>query len=484
MADLPKEYQQRVVDALLDPSKKGVIAMHGTGTGKSRTSAEARKALQGMPATFVVPAALQANILKELDKWDVDPSSYKVVSQQAVARKGLGDYDPKGGLLVIDESQKAKNVGSALTSELKKSQASKRLLLSATPWANSPEELAAQVNLAAGKDLLPTGQTAFRNQFLTKKVRRPTFKEMLKGVPPVEVTAFKNQGKLRPILQKYVDYYQNPDDTPDFPRLREEEIPVEMGSRQSDIYKTIMDQSPAWVQRKVQKNLPPSKRELEKLRAFLGGARQVSNTTQPFTNPGDPVEAPKVEKAVEELKKMLVDNPRGKAVVYSNYIDSGLKPYKTLLDEAGIPYGEFTGEINEKVRDELVKQYNEDKLKALLISSAGAEGLDLKGTRLIQLLEPHFNISKEKQIIGRGRRYKSHAHLPEDERDVLVQRFFSRPQAGIIGKLSGKSGRGTDEYIRNLAREKADIGAELEKLIRERPSLLQRLRETLGNEAD
>ena len=76
-------------------------------------------------------------------------------------------------------------------------------------------------------------------------------------------------------------------------------------------------------------------------------------------------------------------------------------------------------------RDQMVRDYNENKIKALLLSRAGGEGLDLKGTRLIQLLEPHWNEEALKQVTGRGIRYRSHSHLPEDQRKVHVQHFVT-----------------------------------------------------------
>ncbi len=107
-------------------------------------------------------------------------------------------------------------------------------------------------------------------------------------------------------------------------------------------------------------------------------------------------------------------------------------------------------------RDELIRQYNDNKIRALLVSSAGGEGLDLKGTRMIQVLDPHWNDEKIKQVEGRGIRYKSHAHLPEDQRNVLVQRYVAtRPRMGVLEKLRLKDpGGAVDAYLMQRAAEK------------------------------
>lgn len=64
----------------------------------------------------------------------------------------------------------------------------------------------------------------------------------------------------------------------------------------------------------------------------------------------------------------------------------------------------FTGALTKEQKNQAVQRYNEDngKPKVLLVSSSGGEGLDLKGTGLVQILEPHFNKSKIQQVVGRA----------------------------------------------------------------------------------
>jgi superfamily II DNA/RNA helicase len=208
------------------------------------------------------------------------------------------------------------------------------------------------------------------------------------------------------------------------------------------------------------------KGELDTMRAFLGGMRQVSNATHGFTTRKNELEAPKLQAAFNYLNEQVSKDPSYKAVIYSNYLNSGLNPYKQYLEQNQIPYGEFSGNISSAVRNKLVQDYNKNKLKALLISSAGAEGLDLKGTRLVQILEPHFNEEKEKQIIGRGARYLSHAGLPPDKQNVLVQRYLAQPKAGFLDRILGHPDvKGADEYIRQMAMQKDVLNREVMALM-------------------
>lgn len=447
----------------VDNQSKLFLANDFIVTHNSRTSIQAAKEL-GLPTTYVVPASLKGNIRKEIVKWRGDvPDDVEIVSQEAIAR----GYKPRfeGGTLVVDESQNARTNTGKLVKALQQLHFKNKVLLSATPVYNNPAEIAPQINLAAGAKVLPENRREFYDKFIENKVIKPSLLGKLRGVKPGVVPSLKKHPELVNAIKKYTDYEPS-GASGDFPDLTEEVIKVPLHKEQQDIYNTLMGKAPAWVRWKVRKGLPPNISELSKLQSFLGGARQVSNSTYPFvTDPTNRI-APKAEQAFNYFREQLEKNPDYKAVVYSNYLGSGLQPYKERLIANNIPFGEFSGEVPPKVRDQMVADYNANKLKALLISSAGAAGLDLKGTRLLQIMEPHFNREKERQIVGRARRYKSHADLPEDQRNVLVQRYLGVPKANTLQRMLGKETvRGTDEYISDLADRKAELNKQLMDLI-------------------
>lgn len=455
------EAQSRVISKL--HNQHGIVAAHGVGTGKTRLSIEAYKSL-GLPAHVVAPAALKGNYRKELDKWvGHQPNNVKIDSQQAVARGGLNT--PGGGFMVVDEAHRARETSSKLLDALKKNQAQKVLLLTGSPVYNKPSDVAPLVNLAAGKKILPDNPAHFYQKYVEQRQVKPSLMGRLMGVKPGIEESLNPKPDLVKALGKYVDYKEGQKEG--FPSHKEQHINVPMDPKQVEIYNTIMDKAPMWVRWKVKAGLPPNKQELGKLQAFLTGARQVSNSTYDFVNDKSQYVAPKVTSAANYLKQQIEQNPRYKGVIYSNYLGSGLEPYKRQLTKFNIPYGEFSGDVDPKLRDQLVKDYNANKLRALLISSAGAEGLDLKGTRLLQILEPHFNTEKEKQIVGRAIRYKSHAALPEHEQNVLIQRYFSRPKGSWLDRMTGKDTvQGTDEYIYNIAQRKQKLNDQLLNILR------------------
>jgi SNF2 family DNA or RNA helicase len=458
-------HQQRVVDRLKERDQPGLVVAHGLGSGKTLTSIAAQDAL-GMDSTVVVPAALQANYKKELKKHTKGrhPKAH-ITSMQMVARRG--QVHPKSKMLIVDEAHRARDTSSKTFEALKKNKAEKRMLLTGSPFYNHPADISPLVNVAGGGKILPEKRDDFEARYISQLKQNPGLLGWLKGVQP-GTKPILNPGRrkeLKSIFNKWVDYYEGSKEN--FPSVERQDVKVPMTEDQLQFYDTLMKKAPAWVRYKVRNGLPPTKKELGDLNAFLGGARQVSNTTAPYHLEGD-AQDPKIEKAYTELKKHLDKNPRSKAVVYSNFLEAGIDPYKEKLRRGGIPYGEFTGQMDKKERDQLVQDYNANKIRALLLSSAGGEGLDLKGTRLLQVLEPHWNNEKLHQVEGRGIRFGSHADLPEDERNVLVQRYLAtRPRSSFMEKLKLRNpGLGVDEYLTGLSRDKEHLNHQFRELLK------------------
>ena len=63
---------------------------------------------------------------------------------------------------------------------------------------------------------------------------------------------------------------------------------------------------------------------------------------------------------------------------------------------------------------------NGEKVKVVIISKAGSEGLDFKNIRGIHLMEPWHNINKLEQVIGRGIRNCSHSQLKDECRNITI----------------------------------------------------------------
>jgi hypothetical protein len=88
-----------------------------------------------------------------------------------------------------------------------------------------------------------------------------------------------------------------------------------------------------------------------------------------------------------------------------------------------------------------------NKVKVVLISKAGSEGIDFKFIRQIHILEPWYNMNRIEQIIGRGVRSLSHALLPFEKRNVEIFMY------GTI--LGNNKEEAADVYVYRVAEFKA-----------------------------
>ena len=177
--------------------------------------------------------------------------------------------------------------------------------------------------------------------------------------------------------------------------------------------------------------------------------------------------SPKMNILLENINKS-----KGKVFVYSNFrVLEGVEIFSKILDFNGYAkYGTnnnlpkyviYSGMEDETYKTEALKIYNGidnlrgERLKILLATSAGAEGLDLKCVRQIHIMEPYWNQMRIKQVIGRGQRTNSHKDLPMEERNVEVFKYLS-----VLDEKNAKISKenlSTDEYINQLSYKKQII---------------------------
>ena len=191
---------------------------------------------------------------------------------------------------------------------------------------------------------------------------------------------------------------------------------------------------------------------------------------------------------IDSICKNII-NSEGVVLIYSQYLDGGLVPIALSLEEMGFQrYGEVKS-LFEKIPteypldlktyqtskgkdtipakyiiisgDKLLSPNNEldieaatnldningNKVKVILISQAGSEGIDFKFIRQVHILEPWYNMNRPEQIIGRAVRQCSHKNLPLSKRNVQIFLY------GTI--LENNQEEAADLYIYRLAELKA-----------------------------
>jgi hypothetical protein len=81
--------------------------------------------------------------------------------------------------------------------------------------------------------------------------------------------------------------------------------------------------------------------------------------------------------------------------------------------------------ITSKLRDIHPNNYYGEIIKILMITASGSEGINLKNTRFVHIVEPYWNMVRIEQVIGRARRICSHQDLPDEFRTVKVFLYLS-----------------------------------------------------------
>jgi len=167
----------------------------------------------------------------------------------------------------------------------------------------------------------------------------------------------------------------------------------------------------------------------------------------------------------------------GPLLVYSNYVKmEGLQMFKVYMKhfgysefgkEPGIDfhrYTEFAGSIDKDIRDNNLTSFNDiknkdgSKIRIILISPAGSEGISLKNVRQVHIMEPYWHEVRIEQLIGRAIRQCSHRDIPIDERYVEIFRYNA---------ISGDNDTTTDQEIQELALTKSTLISSFLKTVKE-----------------
>jgi len=470
-----EKLQQQQVEALNKLDKNnGIIIHHSTGSGKTKTFlVAAQRALAQEPhkrALIVAPASLVSNVDKELKKHKIklDRNRLDVLSYEKATNMSEELAKNKYSIAVADEAQKLRNPGTKRVKSLGDiiGSADKRLLATATANYNHAADIAPLINIAAGDKVLPEERKQFENRYIKTVTENPGFVGRLLGRQPKEYDTLKNTKELKKVFDEHVHYYDSREDpkaADKFPTVTEEAIEVNMSPEQQEMYRFMEGNIPYWTRMKIRHNMPMDKQEKAQLNSFSSGVRQVSNGHRHLVHGREVDYSPKIEKAVSELIKYHNADKNFRGLVYSNFLDAGVHEYSRKLKEKGIPHSVYTGKLTAVEKDKLVKDYNAGKTPVLVVSSSGAEGLDLRGTKLTQILEPHFNPSKIKQVKGRGARYESHTHLPKEEQTMHVQHYrtvYPKP-------AFGKAPYSIDKYLSENSDDKDAIFEKIKGLMKE-----------------
>lgn len=442
------------------------FALHGTGTGKTLTSLEFIRRSQidheGKPTVLVTSSALRDNLHKEKLKHDIDVDTKNIitVTHEGMSRPNIAgmvnDKLKDGGILVLDEIHKLRNPASKgyQNTMIASASANKVLGLTGTGIVNDVDDLSNLYNLVQGS------KTSEVSPLLKEKPGKVGLLDKIRGKKPKVTYEISDTNKLRKMFSS-LDVYYPEQGSGDMPLVTSKVREIEMPTDQIKGYLNAEKQSIkgnsklAELARKIRSGEKLTKTEEFRSNAFASQTSQAAISSAKHYE--GKLSSGKINAAVDDLLDNMNNNPEHRGVIYSNKIGAGIEPLLTTLDKNGLSDKVQIVQGSTKKSDvkDIVSNYNRGDKPVLVISDSGAEGLDLKGTRSIQILNPHFNDGKILQAVGRGARIGSHNHLPEEDKRVDVTHYHSvlpRKYLGIIGPRD----RTIDQAMNEMTRVKTE----------------------------
>jgi superfamily II DNA or RNA helicase len=428
-------------------------------TGTSYISHEERKILKELDQLSPEYHKLIRNINKRIDK------EVKILSHNKfISLIQNNEINLRNSLLIIDEVHNIVSESGTFYNTLHdfilKSPDSLRIvLLTATPIVDKPYELGLTINLLKPKKEFPTGHM-FNKEYIDETNN-----------------TVKNSEELANKLKGYVSYYKGAPNKV-FPLKEYKVVNCKMSKYQSDLYSRIKTTEDHNTDRGDDNYLNIDNN-------FYVNSRIASNVTFPDDLMGN--------KGYKMFSKMDLANPqilrkyscklsrlltklqysRGTVFIYSNFKEiGGIKTLIRVLEANG--YSDFienghgikrfalwTGDEPVDVKEKILTQFNDlsnqngSRIKILLGSPSIKEGVSLLRVREVHILEPHWNMSRIQQVIGRAIRFCSH-------KDVMPLRRLVRVYL-YVAKIP--KGTGIDQHILNIAHKKEEIIKQFERVL-------------------
>lgn len=504
-SSIPKPHQIDFEKALKGMSDTGgIIAAHGTGTGKTLTAVNAFEKLKSegraRRALVITPSGLRNNFLEKgvekfttskgviLDKPKELPEEdeYAIVSYDAFRRRPQEFIDKlKPDTLIADEVHRAANPESKNYQSLMlaRKQVPRFVGLTASVVQNDPKEIIPLLNLTTGGKSQVGSEGNFRRMYISKT---PSSQRGIFGGKTYEENLIRT-AMLKARIGGTVHYVEDLDAS-EKPLEVGERVAVPMSPEQVKLYHMSMEGIDPVIVNKIKQGIPVDKpKELKQLFTRLLRARQASNSLNsvvPGMSAADAAEkTPKVRKILDDAQDHIKKTPDGQVVLYTNFVHGGVDVLTEGLKKRGIPFGVFAGRgvpgVTEESRQQAVRDYLSGKNRAIVITGAGAEGLSLGNTTMVQMVDGHYNPERINQAKARGIRAGGLSHrAPEDRKVVVKQYVSSLPKTFWQTVTFRPPEKGVEEFVYSTADRKTRLNRQLRNVLADRSEYEQKRRDS------
>lgn len=404
-------HQEKFLKKFFLSGVSGSIVFHGVGTGKSLTGAVASHYYLSLNPNgnivFISPPALILNFVNALKQFGLDEKDKRfsyytfekftrnptinkdkktlfIVDEAHLLRteiKADVKEDEEGNKSIIVEQNKR---GYAILEAIKKTD--KCILLTGTPFINKIYDIENLLSMVVKKD--PIAQDTFAEMITNSETRLDYFKYKISHYENTVGSEFFPEK-----IEEYVPFVMNDDELLKYEDFERGEIGVLTLDDIEDI--------------KFEGALSN-----KSFTGFYNGTRQYSNV----------IAYKKIGFIINRIKNKKTT---GKFIIYTTFIDNGLRIIKKYLEDNDIDYAIISGNQNIKQKEEAKNKYNSGEVNILLITKAGTEGIDTIATEAIFIYEgSSWNEPLVEQAIARAVRFKSHYHLPKEFQKVYVYRLL------------------------------------------------------------
>jgi len=501
--ELQPHQQEMVSSALRNNGRLFILASVGSGkTLGTIASTEALAQKEQRPLNFlvIVPAALRSNFEEEVKKWTNDSVTIwygRDKHVKTVKRKGNVNYNiisyelfrenpdkylqtpdgkPIDGI-ISDEIHRAKNFDSLTARALMYASPKVKYFigLTGTASSNTPAELVPVMMAVTGKKFPVSSPQEFKQRFLQK------VKKVFPDGSVAKVWVLKDIDTLRKVFKDNIYYLDPLTQKLDMPGKVVEWVPVKMSPLQEQGYKYVMGTIDPITRLKIERGIPVTMKEAEAIVTKLIRAQQISNSihvVDPKVSLSEAAEqTPKIKKILDDVEQHLRANPKGEVLIFTNNVVGGVDVIAQGLKDRKIKFGVYMGKGREDVPAELQRQeaadaYNKGKIKVLILSPAGAEGLSFPNTTFVAIADPHYNPERILQMEARGVRLKGLSYLPPEQRKVIVRRYYTVMKPSFWSRLLNRPVPKTlEEWKYTVAINKNKLNQELREMLRSREDI-------------
>jgi superfamily II DNA or RNA helicase len=412
------KYQKNFIEDWSLSQQECTILYYGVGTGKTMIAVNCAEQYTNINDNsfvyFLVPASLVLVIISNMFKSGIDPTRknnkgeyiYNFLSyQQCLGSK----FDFKdNSLLIVDEIHNLRNFRTKGINEK----------ISARKWEATDTYSLVGNKLAIA--LLNADNKFLRTIFMTGTL----FVNTIYDIEPIIALGYKRApltnfefdkielinmftDRMKQYYQGLISFYRKPSDTPNFPKTKYYFTPIyssendedEDENEDEDETKSANGEDPYFIYSRNSFNYPKCK----------------------------------------WILKFLKKHKNEKTLIYAQFLNKMVFKLVDILKKNKINYEIISGQLSAQEKQDVVKKYNDNKIKVLIFTLAIKEGISFKETNNFIFTQPYWNYAISEQVIARAIRSDSHLNGNKSIVNVYLLSGYDSTSKDNIKKINNFS---------------------------------------------